>query len=98
MPTVTLPSPETGREFLRALLILGVSQRSVAKVLGIKPDTLARHESSALPVDPMRATHWRQALAYCGSMRLVEAMRYGLTQHDLDGTELAATVAALSSK
>ena len=92
---VVLPPPATGKEFCRARLILGVSQRQVARRLGIKPDTLARHEMNTLAIETSMAARWRQALATCGQERLHDAARHGFTAHDFADTELSAMVAAL---
>jgi transcriptional regulator with XRE-family HTH domain len=93
MLSTLLSPPRTGRDLARARVILGVSARQVARLLGIHHASLLRLEQDTDAIAPDLATAWRAALATCGRARLAAARDL-----DLRDTELAALTAVLSQE
>jgi transcriptional regulator with XRE-family HTH domain len=85
----------TGRDFAAVRLASGIGRRPLATLLGVTFDTLARWETSQLPVESERATRWRNALVEARKGREKELAAMGFTFADLTrGAQLCGLLAA----
>lgn len=89
----SITEPKTGREFVLARSVLGVSARRVALELGITVPTLQRWETGTNLLTTSDVKAWRKALATSAQFRAEELGRTGLAVSDISRTEFGRTLA-----